>query len=151
MSATTASANAFLQLLLHNVAFAGIGDAGGLRPSVAAGDLVIGLHVGDPGAGGTQSTAEAAYPGYARVAAPRGVAAWEITDNVFENLASIEFPESTAVAPEVTHFTIGTAGTGAGTILLRGKLASPVAINVGTEPRFKAGAMTGVVDTSAPA
>lgn len=146
MSASTTFANSLIKAILHNLAIAGIS-----LPAAAAGNLFARLHTGDPGAAGTQATNETAYPGYAGQPIIRSVAGWDVVDNTFDNVADVVFPESTGAATTITHFSIGTALSGAGVLLLRGKLATPVPIAAGTEPRFKAGMMTGAVDTSAPA
>ena len=146
MSASTSFANSLLKAILHNIAITDI-----TLPAASAGNLYVRLHTADPGAGGTQATNETAYAGYAGQAIIRSAAGWTVTDNAFVNLADITFPESTAAATTITHFSIGTALSGAGSLLLRGKLTTPVPIAAGTEPRFKAGMMTGLVDTSAPA
>ncbi len=134
MSASTYFANALLTSLLID------GDFG---------SVVVALHTADPGAAGNQSTSTPGYTGYAPVTVGVGAGEWDVTGNAFENVEPIEFPEATAVAGTVTitHFTIGD-GTN---IYLRGLLNNPLTVNVGTEPRFKAGTLIGSVNTSAPA
>lgn len=63
--------NAILSLLFENTDIAGIGDATGLQGSAVDGSLYISLHTSDPGAGGSQTTNETSYTGYARVAISR--------------------------------------------------------------------------------
>lgn len=134
MSASTAFANDILTAAFKTGTF---------------GPMHIALHTADPGAAGTQATGEAAYTGYARqlVAA----ANWTVATNTVVNAASVEFPEVTGAPGAVlTHFTIGNAASGAGKVLLRGKLQNPVTVGVGQELRFKAGDLTGSVSTAAP-
>lgn len=135
MSASTAFANDLLTALFTD------GDFG---------DTWIALHTADTGAAGGQSTNEVTYTGYVRQAVDAGD--WAVDGADFENAAPIEFPEVEGVSGTVTvtHFTIGTAGSGTGKVLLRGKLTNPVTLSVGMEPRFKAGALTGSVSTAAP-
>lgn len=135
MSASAAFANDLLTALLVD------GDYG---------PTYIALHTADTGADGTQDTNEVAYTGYARQLV--NPADWAVSGATFENELAIEFPEVTGVtgSPVATHFTIGNAASGAGKVLLRGKLTNPLPITVGQEPRFKAGFLTGSVDTSAP-
>ena len=146
MSASTSFANSLLQAILHNVAITGI-----TLPAASAGTLYVRLHTADPGAGGTQASNETTYAGYAGQPLVRTIAAWDVTGNAFDNTADVVFPEATASATTITHFSIGTALSGAGVLLLRGRLTTAVPIAAGTEPRFKAGMMTGLIDTSAPA
>ncbi len=113
------------------------------------GPTYIALHTADTGAPGTQATSEAAYTGYARQQV--ATADWTVDVADFQNAAAIEFPEVTGAAGAVlTHFTIGNTATGAGKVLLRGKLANAVTVAVGQELRFKAGDLTGAVSTAAP-
>lgn len=134
MSASTAFANTLLTSLLTD------GDFG---------NTYIALHTADTGAAGSQSTSEVAYGGYARVQVLP--AAWEISGASFSNAAPIEFDEVTGSAgATLTHFTIGNNASGAGTVLLRGKLVNPVQVTVGQELRFKVGDLTGSVSTAAP-
>lgn len=56
-----AAATAFLELLFNNADWAGVGDAGGLQNSAAAGNLYLSLHTSSPGEGGNQSSNEIAY------------------------------------------------------------------------------------------
>ncbi|WP_313248826.1 hypothetical protein [Stenotrophomonas acidaminiphila] len=121
----------------------------GVFKTGAFGPTYIALHTGDTGAAGTQATSEAAYTGYARQQV--ATADWTVAVADFQNGLAIEFPEVTGAAGAVlTHFTIGNGATGAGKVLLRGKLANPVTVAVGQELRFKAGDMTGAVSTAAP-
>lgn len=67
-----------LNLVFNNANAANIGDSTGLRGSSTAGSLYVSLHTADPGAGGNQTTNEAAYTSYARVAVARSSAGWTI-------------------------------------------------------------------------
>lgn len=135
MSASTAFANDLLTAVFKD------GDHGA---------TYIALHTADPGAGGTQGTSELPYTGYARVQVTP--ADWTVTGAAFENAQAIEFAEVTGVGGGVTatHFTIGNGASGAGQVLLRGKLTTPLPISIGQEPRFKAGLLSGSVSTAAP-
>ena len=134
MSASTAFANDLLTAVFKD------GDFGA---------TYIALHTADTGAAGAQSANEAAYTGYARQLV--ATADWTVSGADFQNGAPIEFPEVTGAAGDVlTHFTIGNAASGAGKVLLRGKLAKPVTVAVGQELRFKAGDLSGSVSTAAP-
>lgn len=70
-----------LKLLFQNLAWANVGDAGGLQPSATAGNLYVSLHTDDPGAGGDQTTNECAYTSYARVAVARSAAGWTVVES----------------------------------------------------------------------
>lgn len=107
------------------------------------GNFYISLHTADPGVSGDQSTNETTYGGYARVLVGRADPNWEIGGATFgqlvENSNPIAFNECISGSSTVTHFGIGTAATGAGTLLYRGTLTSPTPIGFGSEVEFAAG------------
>jgi hypothetical protein len=83
--------NDLLLLVFNNTNAANIGDATGLRGSTAAGNLYLALHTGDPGEAGDQTTNEANYTGYARMAVVRSAAGFTVTTNNVVNAALITF------------------------------------------------------------
>jgi hypothetical protein len=109
-----------LLLFFFNTDFEGLGDAGGLRGSVALGNIYLSLHESNPGIGGNQLTGETTYPGYnpaARLAVPRGGAGWIAVANRVANIAQATFPtNSGAITHTITHVVAGTAVSGAGKI-----------------------------------
>jgi len=145
MSASNDMETNILKLILQNADYAGIGDAGGLRGSVTAGNLYISLHIGDPGEAGDQETNECSYTSYARVAVARSAAKWTVADENGSNTDAITFPEATGGSETATHFGIGTAASGAGKLLFSGALDSGLAISNGITPEFAAGELD--VDT----
>lgn len=146
MSLSNTSETALLNLLFNNTAWAGIGDAGGLQPSATAGSLYIALHTADPGEAGTQSTSEAAYTGYARVAVARTVGGFTVAGDQVSNASVVQFGECTAGSATVTHFSVGMASSGSTDVLYRGALSASRAISAGITPLFNAGALTGTVN-----
>ncbi len=151
MSATNAFETALLQHLLQNTNIADIGDSGGLQPSATAGNLYISLHTADPGEAGDQSTSEATYTSYARVAVARSAAQWDVTADEGSNENAIEFPAATGGSDTLTHFGIGTDAAGAGNLLLSGLLEvggvpTPLSVSNGITPSFAAGALVVTVD-----
>lgn len=146
MSMTNAAEAALLDLLFLNTDWAGIGDAGGLQNSAAAGSFYISLHTADPGEAGSQTTSEVAYTGYARVAVARTAGGFTRTVSTVANTALVQFPQATGGTATATHFGIGTDSTGAGNLLLKGALNASLSISNGIQPQFAAGAMTATVD-----
>ncbi|MDZ7906531.1 MAG: hypothetical protein U5N55_12725 [Cypionkella sp.] len=128
MSATNAFETALLQHIFQNADIALIGDATGLRGSVAAGSLFVSLHTADPGEAGTQATSETAYTGYARAAVARSGAGWTVAAANVSNAAVVSFGPCTAGTSTITHFGIGTAASGAGSLLFKGALVSSIAV-----------------------
>jgi hypothetical protein len=146
MSLTNAAEAALLDLLFLNTDWANIGDAAGLQNSTAAGSFYISLHTADPGEAGGQNTNEASFTGYARVAVARSGAGWTRSVSTVSNAALVQFAQCTGGSATVTHFGIGTDAAGAGNLILKGALTSALAVSVGIQPQFAAGALTATVD-----
>jgi len=142
MPFSTTFSNALLLHLLNNTAIAGLGDASGPLASAVAGSVYVALHTASPAVGGTQSTNEVAYTGYARVAVARSGAGWTVTTNTFTNAAQIQFPICTAGTATATHFSIGYASTGGNTVVEFGTLNTALAISVNITPQFAASQLT---------
>jgi hypothetical protein len=102
-SKTAAHANRTLQLILANADATGLG----LRGSTTAGNLSIGLFVGDPRSGG----AEISYTGYARATLSRASGSWTFvtSGNTAEaRLATdLTFPRRTNSGATVTAAWVG--------------------------------------------
>lgn len=131
--------NELLLLIFNNDALPLIGDASGLQPSASDGSLYVSLHTGDPGEGGNQTTSEAAYTSYARVAVARTTGGWTVSGNAVSNAALIQFPQCTGGSETLTHFAVGTASSSTGKILYKGSLSSSLAVSSGIQPQFAAG------------
>lgn len=139
MSMTNAAETALLTLLFNNTDWANIGDAAGLQNSAAAGSFYVSLHTADPTETGTQTSSEAAYTGYARVAVARSGAGWTVSGNNVSNAAAVTFGACTAGSSSVTHFGIGTDVSGAGNLILKGALTATLAVSAGITPSFAIG------------
>jgi len=141
MGMTTAGGNGLLQLIFNNVDWANVGDAAGLQNSAAAGSFYVSLHTATPGVGGSQTTNEVAYTGYARVAVARTAGGWTVAGLNVSNAALVTFPVVTASpgAP-VLFFGLGSAASGAGNLQFIGSTASyqPAISNA---PEFAIGAL----------
>jgi hypothetical protein len=131
--------NELLLLVFNNTDAALIGDATGLRGSSSAGSLYLSLHTADPGEGGNQTTSEAAYTSYARVAVARSGSGWTVTGNAVTNAALVQFPTATGGSETITHFAVGTASTSTGKILYKGALSASLAVSSSIQPQFSAG------------
>lgn len=141
MSKTNSFENSILLHIFQNANIAEIGDATGLRGSTVGGNLYVSLHTADPGEGASQTTNEANYTGYARVAVARTAGGWTVTNNLVENAAVITFGACSAGSNTITHFGIGTLSSGAGTLLFSGILTGSLAVSAGITPEFAAGAL----------
>jgi hypothetical protein len=139
MSATNAFETALLTLYFNNTAHANVGDASGLQPSSTAGSFYISLHTANPDETGNQTTSEATYTDYARVAVARSGAGWTVSGNNVSNAAVVTFPVASAGSNTITHFGIGSASSGAGNLFFKGALAASRAISAGITPSFAIG------------
>jgi hypothetical protein len=146
MSKSNSFENALQLLVYNNTNIANIGDATGLRGSSAAGSFYISLYTADPGEAGDQSTNEANYTSYARVAIGRNSGALTVTGNGVTNVAAITFPAATGGSNVITHFGIGTASSGAGFLLHSGTLTPNLSVSNGITPQIPASGMTQTED-----
>jgi hypothetical protein len=110
-------------------------------PWAANTNLFVSLHTGDPGEASNQSTLEANYTGYARVAVARSGAGWTVSGNTSQNAALIQLPQCTGGTNVVTHVGIGTAASGAGQLLYKGALNAALTVSNLIQPQFSAGAL----------
>lgn len=107
-------------------------------------NIYISLHTGDPGEAGDQTTSEAGYTSYARVAVARTSGGWTVASGVSQNAGTISFPACTGSSSTCTYFGVGRDITGAGYLFYSGALTSPssLAVSSGITPSFAAGALT---------
>ena len=139
MSATNAFETALLTLYFNNTDHANVGDAAGIQNSAAAGSFYISLHTGDPGETGDQTTSEATYTDYARVAVARSGAGWTVSGANVSNAAAITFPVASAGSNTITHLGIGSDLSGAGNLFFKGALGASRVISAGITPSFAIG------------
>lgn len=141
MAKTNSLENQMLLLIFNNSNISLVGDATGLRGSSTAGSLYISLHTADPAETGDQTTNEATFTAYARVAVARSGAGWTVTNNLVENAANITFTQCSGGTNTITHVGVGTDSSGAGKLLYKGALTSPLAVSNGIIVEFLAGAL----------
>ena len=146
MSATNAFETALLTLYFNNTDHANVGDAGGLQNSAAAGSFYVSLHTGDPGETGTQTTSEAIYGSYARVAVARSGAGWTVSGNNVSNAAAITFPAATSGSDTITHFGVGSDSSGVGNLFFSGALSASRVVSAGITPSFAIGELDVTAD-----
>lgn len=131
---TDVFSNDLLKLIFNGVAITGIADNASAAPLAT---LYVGLHTADPTdtpANG-QAQYEANYTGYARVGVARNSGAWVVTGKTVSPASNIDFPVATAGVNTATHWSIGTAPSGAGKVLYVGSLSPAVLIQTGVIPR----------------
>ena len=144
MSKSNAFESDFLKLIFNNTNIANVGDATGVRGSTTAGSLYIALHTADPGEAGDQTTSEATYTGYARVAVARSTGGWTVSGTAptqAANAALVTFPACTGGSNTITHFSVGLVSSAASEILYSGALTASLAVSNGITPEFAIGAL----------
>jgi len=140
MPKSTNTCNSLLALIFNATAWADIAENDASSPAT---NLYLSLHTASPGVGNDQTTNEAAYTNYARVAVARTTGGWIApTGGATENNALVQFPQCGVTGATITHVAIGTSSSGAGTVLYQGALASPLAIANLIQPQFSAGSLT---------
>lgn len=140
MGLFTSFANALNALIFNNTALPNIGDASGLQPSAAAGNLYIALYTADPGAAGDADTNEIAYTDYARIPVARNSGGLTVNaDGTIENAAQVAFPECGTTGATATHAALVASASGATRPLASGPLNASRVIADGDVPRFAAG------------
>lgn len=100
--------------------------------------LYASLHTANPGVAGSQSANELNYSGYARVAVGRNSISWIVDSGVARPSGRISFGAMTdGLEVSAGWFAIGTAASGAGKILVRGRITPEIECRVGVEPALK--------------
>jgi len=99
-------------------------------------NLYVSLHTADPGEAGDQTTSEATYTSYARVAVARTTGGWTVTNNSVSPVAAITFPAGTGGSGTVTHFAVGTQSSGAGKLLYSGTVTPNIVTGNGITPQL---------------
>lgn len=125
--------NDFLKLIFNATAIATIADNAATTPLT---NLYVSLHTATPGVGGDQTTNEAAYTGYARVAVARTTGGWTVTGSSVSPAATIAFPAATAGTETETFWAVGTASSGVGKLLYFGPISPTIAVSNGVTPEL---------------
>lgn len=132
MPKSTAFSSGLLGLTFNANAIANLAQNNGTSPATT---LTVALHTADPGIGGTQSTSEISYTGYARVAIARTSGGWTITSASVSPVANIDFGAMTGgTGGTATHFSVGTGTSNA--MLYSGPISPTIAITTGVTPRL---------------
>lgn len=126
--------NDFLKLILNATTITGlaVNDTG--TPLT---NLYLGLHTANPAAAGNQTTSEAGYTLYARVAVARttgGFTAASAQSSVL--VATASFPQASGGTETETYATLGTASTSTGKILYFGQISPTLAVATGVTPQL---------------
>jgi hypothetical protein len=140
MPKSTSFCNSFLNLVLRGTTLNGLWENDTTSPNT---NVYLSLHTADPGVGGAQTTNEASYTGYARLAVDRTGTGWDAAaSGAAVNSALAQFAECTAGSATVTYVAIGTDSSGAGLVLWAGALSASRSISAGIQPQFADSALT---------
>lgn len=136
MSKSNLLETSILELLFNATAFANLAENDATTPAT---NLYVSLHTADPGEAGDQTTSEATYGAYARVAVIRTSAGWTVAAGAVTNAAAIVFAECTSGTNTITHVGVGVAVSGVGQLLYSGALTASLAVSTGIQPQFAIG------------
>lgn len=126
--------NDLLKLIFNATAISLIADNTATTPLT---NLFVALHTADPGASGSQTTSEATYTSYARVAVARTTSGWTAASAQSTSpVAAITFPAGTGGSGTITNFSIGTLTSGAGKILYSGTVTPNIVTGNGITPQL---------------
>lgn len=139
MPKSTSTCNNVLALIFNATTWNLIAENDTTSPAT---NLYLSLHTADPGVGNDQQTNETAYTNYVRIAVARTTGGWDApSGGATANAALAQFAQCGASGATLTHVAIGTAASGAGTVLYAGALSSSLAVANGIQPQFAAGAL----------
>lgn len=125
-------ANSFLKLLFQGTAIANVADNAASSPIT---NIFASLHTADPVAG-NQTTSEAAYTSYARVAVARTSGGWTVSTNTVVPVAAITFPAATGGSETETFAGLGSLTSGAGLLFFSGAISPTIAVSNGITPQL---------------
>lgn len=132
MSATNIFETSLLELIFNNQSITNVADGLG-----SAGSFYVSLHVADPGENDSQTTGEASYTSYTRIAVARSPSGWTVLNDRATNTSEILFPLATGGSEIITHFGIGTDAVGTGVLLFSGAFDESLAVSAGIRPAIR--------------
>lgn len=139
MPKSTDTCNKILALIFNATSWADIAENDSSSPLA---NLYLSLHTADPGVGNNQTTNETAYTNYVRIAVVRTTSGWDVpSSGATANAALAQFAQCGVTGATITHVAVGTASSGAGTVLYAGALSSSLTVANGIQPQFAAGAL----------
>lgn len=128
--------NDLLKLIFNATAIANIADNTATSPLT---NLYLSLHTATPAVGGSQTTNEAAYTSYARVAVARTSSGFTVSGSSVTLTALTSFPAATGGTETETYFAVGTASSGTGKVLYFGAISPTIAVTSGVTPQLTTG------------
>jgi len=123
-------ANDLLKLIFQGTTIANVAQNATSSPIT---NIYASLHTADPVAG-NQTTNEAAYTSYARVAVARTSGGWTVSSNTVVPVAAITFPAATGGSETETFAGLGRDVSGAGELFFCGAISPTIAVSNGVTP-----------------
>lgn len=136
MSKSDTFENDLLALIFNGTAIADLAENDASSPLTA---LYLALHTADPTDAGNQTTNEVSYTGYSRKSVNRNSGGFTVSGNQVTLTANNDFGACSAGTATATHWSVGTAPSGAGKILYHGDLVPDIVISNGVTPRMTTG------------
>lgn len=128
----TTYANDHLKLLLQATAIANIADNAASSPAT---NLYLSMHTASPSGTG-QTTSEAGYTSYARVAVARTSGGFAVSGATANLVALTSMVAATGGSETETHYGIGTGSSGAGKLLFWGTITPNIVVSSGVTPQL---------------
>jgi hypothetical protein len=128
-----------LKLVFNATAIANLADNAASSPLT---NLYLSLHTADPTASGNQTSSEASYTGYARVAVARTSGGFTVSGSSVTLTSLTAFPACTAGAlpgQTIAYFGVGTASSGSGKLLYAGPVTPNQNVANGVTPELTTG------------
>ncbi len=127
--------NDYLKLLLNGTAIADLAENDTSGPLT---NLILSLHTGTLSAASNQTTTEAAYGSYARVAVARSTGGFTAASSQSSALvATASFPQAATGSETETYAMLGTDNTAsAGKNLYWGAISPTLAVSAGVTPQL---------------
>lgn len=128
--------NDLLKLIFNGTAIADIAENDTSSPLT---NLYVSLHTGTLDSSSNQTTSEAAYTDYARVAVSRDSGGWTVSTNTVVPAATISFPAASGGSETETYFGVGTASSGTGKLLYWGPISPNIVVSASVTPQLTTG------------
>lgn len=125
-------ANDLLLLIFQGTTIANVAQNATSAPIT---NIYASLHTADP-TSGNQTTSEAAYTSYARVAVARTSGGWTVSTNTVVPVATISFPAATGGSETEAYAGLGSASSGAGLLFFAGAISPTIAVSNGVTPQL---------------
>jgi hypothetical protein len=99
-------------------------------------NIYVSLHTADPTSSSQQTTSEAAYTSYARVAVARTSSGWTQSSNTIVPVATISFPAATGGSETESYAGLGQAASGSGLLFFAGAISPTIVVSNGVTPQL---------------